>query len=135
MGGLEVVQAYARMPDRKVEAMDTPRSAWPNSPCFGGPEGWFSISGLLRLRPAPRSCFPLLSDGAGVEGGGMVTCRKTLARDTVSTGHKMLTQVNTGCCYIRKVGDRNIEAGMSVSEVRGRGWRRSASSVARAVAQ
>lgn len=59
---------YANTPDKKVDATDTPRSAWPNWPCLGGPEGCGSMEGLLKLRPAPKLCLPV--DWAGVEVGG-----------------------------------------------------------------
>lgn len=48
---------YARMPDRKVEAAEKARSAWPTGPCCGGPAGCSASFDVARLRPAPSTGF------------------------------------------------------------------------------
>lgn len=57
--------AYARTPDKNVEANVKARSACVNSPKRGGPAGCASTFSFEILNPAPRSSFFFLWTAAG----------------------------------------------------------------------
>ena len=61
-------RAYARTPDKNVEANVKARSACVNSPNRGGPAGCASTLSFEIRNPAPRSSFFFLLTAAGTGG-------------------------------------------------------------------